>query len=304
MSGDPYRPEYDYVAYVDEAGDPGLKRLRPHVPKGSSEWFVLSAVVVSKAHEMPIRDWVAAMIEATGRTQRSDIHFRALHEGHKALVCQMLGARHVRCFSVCSHKKSLLEWRHNPSLYLMNNQDWFYCFMSRYLLERVTHFVANHSRQIFGTVKKVKVVFSDRGGLNVGQMNAYLDKLKHQTRAGTVVLRRGNLVWDTIHPSLLRHANHLASAGLQLADIVASSFFLGCDQYHTLNCDPSYALALREKMARMPDRRTGLISGYGVKMLPQFEPGKWLPAQSTMFREYGYPKEWWDPVPPTPRYFK
>jgi hypothetical protein len=304
MAGDPYKPDYDYVAYVDEAGDPGLKQLRPEHAAGSSEWFVLSAVVVQKAHEFAVRDWVVAIIEAAGRRQRKYLHFRALHEGHKRLACSMLASKQVRCFAIASHKKSLLDWPHNPSLPRMRNRDWFYAFLSRYLLERVTHFVADHSKRTCGSVRRVKVIFSDRGGLNVAQMNAYYEKLKHQHRAGTTILNRGNLVWDSFHHSLMRHASYRVSAGLQLADIVASSFFTACDQYNTLKCDPAFALLLRDRMARAPDKRKGQISGYGVKVLPKFEPGNWLPVQSQVFREYGYPMEWWDPVPPNPPYFK
>lgn len=131
-------------------------------------------------------------------------------------------------------------------------------------------------------------------------MTAYYDKLRNQTRSGGMVLRRGNLDWDTFHPLLLKRANHKASAGLQLADIVASSFFSACDQYNTLNCNPAFALSLRDRMARMPDRRTGLAAGYGVKLLPRFTPSDWLPIQSEVFRSYGYPKEWWAPVPTSP----
>src|SRR5215211_7450836 len=32
-----------YIAYIDEAGDPGLTRVRPQDPNGSSEWLVLGA---------------------------------------------------------------------------------------------------------------------------------------------------------------------------------------------------------------------------------------------------------------------
>ena len=277
MNGNPYKPDYDYVAYVDEAGDPGLKNLRPTVSTGSSEWFVLSAVVVSKKHEMAVRDWVAAMIAASGRTQRTDLHFRNLHDSHKALVCSMLANNLARCFAVCSHKHSLLNWPHNPSLREMRNQDWFYSFMTRYLLERVTYFVAEHSLAKFGSVKRVKIVFSERGGLNVGQMTAYYDKLRHQSRSGRMVLTRGNLVWDTFHPLLLRRANTKASAGLQLADIVASSFFQACDQYNTLDCNPSFAHLLRPRMARAPDKPIGKIAGFGLKIAPKFQPEKWLP---------------------------
>jgi len=303
MGADPYNPDYDYVAYVDEAGDPGLKGLRPDNPTGSSEWFVLSAIVISRRHEMAVRDWVPAMIAATGRHQRKDLHFRDLHDGHKNLVCTMLANYPVRCFAVCSHKKSLLNWR-KPVLEQMNNQDWFYSFLTRYLLERVTAFVANNSKESFGGIKRAKIVFSDRGGLNVGQMTAYYDKMRNQSRAGTLYLKRGDLIWDTIHPLLLKHAKNSVSAGLQLSDIVASSFFRACDQYNTLDCNPTFARLLRDRMARMPDKRGGQISGFGLKVAPKFEPQNWLPVQSQIFRDFGYPDEWWAPVPTTPRYFK
>jgi hypothetical protein len=34
-------PEYYYVACIDEAGDPGIRRVRPHDPNGGSEWLTL-----------------------------------------------------------------------------------------------------------------------------------------------------------------------------------------------------------------------------------------------------------------------
>jgi hypothetical protein len=33
--------EYEYVAYIDEAGDPGLKRIGTKESPGSTEWFIL-----------------------------------------------------------------------------------------------------------------------------------------------------------------------------------------------------------------------------------------------------------------------
>jgi hypothetical protein len=308
MSDTVQQSGYHYIAYVDEAGDPGLKRLRPEFPQGSSEWFVLSGVVVSAANEMAVRDWIPEMLEATRGNQkpgrRADLHFRAMNDNHKSIACAMLASKPVRCFCICSHKKSLLDWPHSPALHAMGNRDWFYSFLTRYLLERVTHFVADNSKKTHGEIKRVKVVYSDRGGLSVGRMTAYYDKLKNQSRSGRTVLKRGRIIWDTFHHSLLHHANHKASAGLQLADIVASSFFRACDQHNTGDCNPSFAWLLRGKMARVPDKKDGEISGYGVKLLPEYKPDLWLPIQSKIFSDYGYPKEWWDPVPPTPPYFK
>lgn len=49
---------YKYVAYIDESGDDGLKKVRPLDPDGASEWFVLSAVVVRARREQDVLAWV------------------------------------------------------------------------------------------------------------------------------------------------------------------------------------------------------------------------------------------------------
>jgi hypothetical protein len=43
--------DYGYIAYVDEAGDPGLNKVRPIDENGASEWLVLSAVVMKAKRE-------------------------------------------------------------------------------------------------------------------------------------------------------------------------------------------------------------------------------------------------------------
>jgi hypothetical protein len=42
MPADHYIPEYHYVAYVDESGDPGLDTVKPIDPGGASEWLVVA----------------------------------------------------------------------------------------------------------------------------------------------------------------------------------------------------------------------------------------------------------------------
>jgi hypothetical protein len=304
MEGESETPNYEYVAYIDEAGDLGLKRLRPMYPKGSSEWFILAATVVSRENEECVKAWVQEMLEASrGRQKpgrRQTLHFRNLNPAHQGLVCEMLATKPVRCFVVASHKKSLLTWRPSSALVQMNNRDWYYNFLTRYLLERITWFVTNNAQKTHGGPRKLKVVFSERNGLNTGQLGVYLERLRNQTRYDTVVLKRGNLKWEAFEFSLLRRANHNVSAGLQLADIVASSFFRACDHYHTLDCNPEYAQLLGNVMARQPDKSSGLAAGFGVKVLPGYKPDEWLPLQSKVFAHFGYPKEWWAPVPSTP----
>jgi len=295
---------YEYVAYIDEAGDLGLKHLRPTVRTGASEWFVLAGVVASRANELNIRTWHQEMLEAIrGKQlpgQRQTLHFRDLNDSHKTFVCETLASKPIRCFVICSHKKSLQTWRPSNSLARMNNRDWYYNSMSRYLLERITWFVSHHAKKVHGTPKIVKAVFSERNGLDTGQLGVYLERLRSQTHYGTMVLRRGNLKWDAVDFSMLRRQNNNVSAGLQFADIVASAFFRACDQHHTLDCDPKYARLLAPVMARQPDTIKGMASGFGVKVLPEYQPENWLPIQSQVFAHFGYPKEWWAPVPSTP----
>ena len=49
---------YSYVAYIDEAGDPGLRRVKPRDNPGSSEWFNLGAVVIRAENEPKVVPWV------------------------------------------------------------------------------------------------------------------------------------------------------------------------------------------------------------------------------------------------------
>ena len=46
--------DYGYVAYIDEAGDDGLRAVKPLSRPGSSEWLILSAVVVRAENQVKV----------------------------------------------------------------------------------------------------------------------------------------------------------------------------------------------------------------------------------------------------------
>lgn len=94
---------------------------------------------------------------------------------------------------------------------------------------------------------------------------------------------------------LLRVYPHWEREGLQIADAVAGAFFKACDKYDTGSCDPQFAKLLKPKMAREPDTEAGQISGFGVKLLPNFKKAELDKDQAEIFRFYGYPRQWWDP---------
>jgi hypothetical protein len=60
MAEDPYNPDYEYIAYIDESGDQGLERVKPLDANGSSEWLIVSAVVIRKQNEAEKRGFATS----------------------------------------------------------------------------------------------------------------------------------------------------------------------------------------------------------------------------------------------------
>jgi Protein of unknown function (DUF3800) len=285
-------PKYHYIAYIDEAGDDGLRAVKPTTFPGSSEWLILSAVVVKAENEANVAKWVSDIRSGFRTNQAKALHFADLSPSNKLAVCNKLSSLDLRSFVVASNKKNMQGYT-NPDAGKIPSQCWFYCWMTRVLLERVTRFVLDRSIRDFGEPRSLRVEFSARGGLRYSQMMAYYEWLR--MKRTNPFLPWGKICFEVLHPNLLRVYPHLQREGLQLADTVASAFFKACDKYDTGGCEPKYAMALEGRMAREPDTRTGRISGYGVKLLPSFSKAKLDPDQAAIFQHYGYPNQWWDP---------
>ena len=193
----------------------------------------------------------------------------------------------ARFFVLASNKKNMRGYR-NPRAeagggYLQSSLM-FYNFCIRLLLERVTDYCERRSIREFGSVKKVRVVFSQRGGLSYGQTAAYAELLRMQARAGTSYLQKRQIKWQVLDGSLIQPSNHSQVAGLQIADAVASSFFQAADLLDCRN-DTRYAEALRPLVAT----ENGSCADYGVCLQPTPPwKAKLLPAQKRIFEFYGY----------------
>lgn len=285
-------PDYDYIAYIDEAGDPGLKRVRPIDNPGATEWMTLAAVVISAEREHELPAWNETLVKAMNSRQIKEVHFADLNDVQKLAACQHVAKLPLRAFVVASNKQNMKGWT-NPFAAQIPSDNWYYCWLSRLLLERVTHFVEDRSRRQHGEVRRVKLVFSERGGLKYDQLNAYYQWLR--SKGDNQKLTMGNIAYDTIDMRLLEVCPHKGHDGLKLPDIVASAFFKAADYYNTRGCNPAFAAALRPKMARYPDKDAGQIAGYGVKLMPSLWQLKrrTRPEQLSIFESYGYPEQWW-----------
>lgn len=285
-------PDYHYVVYIDEAGDDGLRNVRPLDPRGSSEWLVVSAVVIKASRESEVTDWVSEIISGLWNYRGRGLHFKDLNPNKRKFVAERLAELPARYFVICSNKKNMRGYK-NPLAAEIPSQCWFYNWMTRLLLERVTDFVNWKSRREYGEPKKIRIEFSSRGGLSYSQMSAYFRWISYQGE--NTFLRFGKIHWETISYDLLKVYPHYERAGLQLADVVASAFFKAIDKYNTGECDPRFAQILSPRVARFRDCKYEMAAGYGVKLMPSFTRAQLLPEQEEIFRFYGYPRQWWAP---------
>src|SRR3981081_1447369 len=94
----------EFVVYIDESGDEGFK-----FQGGSSDWFVLSAVVVKKAEELQTVKLLDGVRVVLGLPSQKVLHFRNLkHEQRLPLVDAI--ARAPLCVStVLVHKPSIRD---------------------------------------------------------------------------------------------------------------------------------------------------------------------------------------------------
>jgi hypothetical protein len=51
------------LAFIDEAGDPGLNTVRPIDPNGGTEWLCLAAVVIRAKQDADLAGWIQLIQE-------------------------------------------------------------------------------------------------------------------------------------------------------------------------------------------------------------------------------------------------
>lgn len=274
--------EYEYVLFVDEAGDDGLKRVRPIDKIGGTEWLCISGLLIRANNEDRTVEWVREIRDDISAKQGPVLHFKKLSPTKKRRACELLSQRPVIGFVVCSNKKNMRGWT-NLKASVSNSKQWFYNYCVRLLMERVTAFCAKDSLSKYGKKKLLKVVFSERGG-HYGQTKAYWLHLKNQQAAGTTYLNKREIDFDLIRYRLIDYVPHTQLAGLQLADILASSFYLACDVLDVKN-DPIPAQLLQSRMAR----EEGTAGDFGVVLQPTpSQRAELLPEQKVIFKYYGY----------------
>jgi hypothetical protein len=158
------------------------------------------------------------------------------------------------------------------------------------LLERITEFCAKRSKTIYGEYRSIKLVFSQRGGMSYDRLTSYLNLLHFQSESGSLYLTAGDLKWEVVDLNQIYIAAHKNEAGVQLADVVAGSFYQAVSLDGKSPCCSRFAKILLPRMYR--DHR-GLILGNGVKAMPNPKYMNLELSQRHIFECIGYPASRW-----------
>src|SRR5690606_22961451 len=120
-------PEPHFIVYIDEAGDPGIKKVAPIDTNGASEWFTVGCAVVRTEKEPDLVPLVQSIKQSVYSTQSPDLHFRNLVEHKKLPVCRAIADADLRLLVVASNKKNMRNYR-NPQAeaYPSKKQNVFY----------------------------------------------------------------------------------------------------------------------------------------------------------------------------------
>ncbi|MGC1445011.1 MAG: DUF3800 domain-containing protein [Xanthobacteraceae bacterium] len=261
-------PQYYYIACIDEAGDPGIRRVRPLDPNGGSEWLVLGCSLIQVKSESDQVLWVRNILDKLRLKQQTVLHFRELDEWRKPLSCQLLGdIQDVRLFAMLSNKKNMKGHRNIRAASRSEGigiDQVFYNWCLRIILERVTDFVFRHSIRTYGEPRHVKIVLGERGTHSYARATWYAQMLKDQSKKGTTYIDTRTINWQVFDSRLIEVSQPKLNAGLQLADIVASSFFQGVDILPPTIFNTNNARLLRPRIAE----KDGTLENFGVTFLP------------------------------------
>jgi Protein of unknown function (DUF3800) len=242
-------PLSTFMVYVDESGDEGFSFGR-----GSSEWFVLSAVITKKTIDLETVKLVDRIRTQLGKPDKKTLHFRDLKHEQRLPFIGEISKAHLRTVSVIIHKPSLKE----PEKF--HERFRLYYYAVRYLLERVSWYCRDHRLPRDGGDGSARIIFSNRSGMSYQEMKDYLNLLKEQTRLADV-----RIDWKVIKAENFTAYSPGRKMGLQIADAVASSVFYAVQPSKYGFSEDRYIRMLKSVIYHYD----GKYLGYGLKFWPR-----------------------------------
>lgn len=243
-----------FVAYIDESGDEGFTFLPDG--RGSSRWFILSAVVFRRTNDLLSLAALKATRATLGWDAKKAFHFCDMRHEQRLVLLHNLADVPFRTISILSYKPDIPDIERYQA-----NKCLLYRYLTRLLIERVSWLCRDNAVAREGD-GSVDLIFSDRAMMSYDDIREYISLLRTQSEAGGQI----NIHWPAVDLSRLRAVAHSQLAGLQVADAVATSTHYAVKLSRFNIADPAYLSLLRRHVYR--HRRSYV--GYGIKTLSPF----------------------------------
>lgn len=232
-----------FVAYIDESGDEGFR-----FGAGSSDWLVLSAIVIRKSEEQGVVCLVDDVKTCFSLPSRKPLHCRRLDDVQCAFFIKKIAGAKLVTMSIFMHKPSLIAEKFAEPHRL-------YFYTVRYLVERISWYCRDHYLTTDSGDGGADLIFSIRHGMPYENMRAYLLKLKRDSEYMPY-----QIDWSRILIGRVRAEPMSRYKGLQIADGVAHCGFRAVDSSKRA-ADHRHALALKP----VTYHRLGNYTSYGTK---------------------------------------
>jgi hypothetical protein len=166
--------------------------------------------------------------------------------------------------------------------------------MCRLLLERVSEFCEQRNERAGTPNIKVRLELSRRNDLKYRELSDYLTRLWLKDQAGELVVDKRVPKWSVLDFRQIYAFDHGTRAGLQLADVAASSFFQAINKEVGVPANAVFAEALRDRVWSKGPRENPRWFDEGFTLFPYTLSALNLDeSQKRIFRFYGYPAWKW-----------
>jgi hypothetical protein len=268
-------PVRHYIAYVDEAGDEGFGKLREGVASAQSKWFSIGACVLDLEHDKLLPTWRDGVVDRFQNRQVRDLHFRDLKHDQKVFACSELAKRPLGACVVSSNKVTLLT---HPKREIFKQKQYLYNYLTRYLLERLTHACKKKAWIQHQAEARLRVIFSRRKGTDYEVMRDYLCLMRDGKEKFQPVR---SIDWNVLRPDDIAVENHKVRVGLQISDLYTSAVWKALEPNGYGHSEPRYA----QELANQFLRSQGQILNCGITVIPPVSKSP-LGAQQREFLEW------------------
>lgn len=284
---------YQYILFVDEAGDDKTEKLRPHILNGNSEWLCLGGYLVRADVELELEERRDTLLREIGGSGGGTLHYRNYKPRNRIKICKKIATFPARAFVVCSFKETMVG-HVNPRAAKAgaDPRQILYNFVTRLLLERVTEFVKTDAQKKGYPEPVLKIVMASRKGHHFGQFKDYVQKLLNQARAGRTFLDIREIAHEVLRYEQIERAPASTLAGLQLADAIVSSTFQSIERAspHNKDCPALELMRIIAQKTHHP-KFPPKASNVGMTLYPASKVVDLLTdEQWDFFKSFGYDK--------------